>query len=297
MRIKRAFTLLELVFVIVIIGVVGKFGVEFLNQAYNNYIFSTVNSRLQAQSEFAVEFIASRLQHRIKDSVIARDPSVAYANNFTSLSDANGTAFSVLEWVGSDIDGLRGFNSTDPTYSGIIDLDDSNASRLISPESNTTAIGKTILALSGANAFTATNRPAIYFIGSNNDIQNGYGWNGTALNDQANSVMHPIIAGVNLNEFASGINGDDFSGVDVYEYYKLAWSAYAIEHLDDNLTLSYNYQPWLGERYNTNARRSLIMQGVTSFKFLTIGSLIKIQVCVGSDLIEDYSICKEKTIY
>ncbi|MBN2782153.1 MAG: prepilin-type N-terminal cleavage/methylation domain-containing protein, partial [Campylobacterales bacterium] len=70
---RLAFTMIELIFVIVVMGIVGKFGVEFLAQAYNNYVYASINNSLQAKSEMAVESIASRLQNRIKNSIIARD--------------------------------------------------------------------------------------------------------------------------------------------------------------------------------------------------------------------------------
>ena len=44
---RFAFSMLELIFVIVILGVLSKFGVEFLAQAYNNFIFSKINNTLQ----------------------------------------------------------------------------------------------------------------------------------------------------------------------------------------------------------------------------------------------------------
>ena len=71
MSFRNAFTMIELIFVIVIMGILGKFGTEFLIQTYNNFIFTKVNNTLQSNSAQTIEFIASRLQHRIKDSVIA----------------------------------------------------------------------------------------------------------------------------------------------------------------------------------------------------------------------------------
>ncbi|MEO1953357.1 MAG: protein containing prepilin-type N- cleavage/methylation domain protein, partial [Campylobacterales bacterium] len=77
---------------------------------------------------------------------------------------------------------------------------------------------------------------------------------------------------------------------------QLAWSAYAIEIKDKTLTLYYDYQPWKGEKY-IDAKHSIIMQNVSTFQFMSAGSVMKIQVCVETDLVEDYSLCKEKTIF
>ena len=284
---RAAFTLLELIFVIVIMGILAKFGVEFLSQAYKNFLFSSINAALQSQSEAAVETIASRLQYRIKDSIIARESG----GGFSALAGYTAGSAEILEWIGTDIDGLRG-NSM-PLWSGVINLGLSGATMLKSPETNTTAIDNFIDTLSYGDS--GINNAAIYFIGSDSDINN-YGWNGTALADHNTSVMHRINAGANIDEFVSGI-GVDFNSTDIYEYYQLAWSAYAVVHSNDgNLTLYYDYQPWEGESY-TSGKSQLIMENVDTFRFKAIGSIVKIQVCVKTDLVEEYSLCKEKTVF
>ncbi|MCX6077809.1 MAG: prepilin-type N-terminal cleavage/methylation domain-containing protein [Campylobacterales bacterium] len=291
MKFRNAFTLIELVFVIVVIGIIGKFGVEFLAGAYKDFIYSNVNNTLQANSATAVEFISTRLQHRIKDSIIARKSS---DNSFVALGSASGEEYTILEWVGADIDGLRGnSDSSLPTWSGVIDLDLSNKTTIFSPETNTTELDELIDTLSDGGS--SINDAALYFVGSSSDITTGYGWNGTPISDQ-NRTMHPIIGGAT---FAS--TDGNFS--EIYEYYQLAWSAYAvsIENYDtttkmSTLVLYYDYQPWNGENY-TNGKSATIMENVSSFRFMAIGSLVKIQVCAKSDLVEEYSLCKEKTIY
>ena len=304
MRNRFAFTMLELVFVIVIMGIIGKFGVEFLAQAYNGFIYSKINNELQSNSGMALESIGSKLQFRIKDSVIGR---VESNNSFEPLGSAGGDEYNILEWVGSDVDGYRG-NSL-PFWSGIIDLDESNKTILVSPETNTTALNDLIETLSH-NSGTDINDSAIYLIGSDSNIHQ-YGWtdeNGNhPLTDHNSSVMHPIksVSG-HIDQFESNITGDDFSDIDIYEYYQFSWTAYAValEDYNDsgngtgNLYLYYDYQPWHGEDFNgTESSKSLIMKDVSTFRFKSVGSIVKIQVCVKSDLIKDYSLCKEKTIF
>lgn len=296
---KSAFTLLELIFVIVVIGILSKYGVELLSQAYKSFIFSSINNALQANSAAAVESIASRLQYRIKDSVIARE-----AGNFFGLAGYSADNAPILEWVGAEIDGFRGNVGTLPHWSGIIDLDESSApTTLVSPGTDTVALNTLIGILS--NGGSGIDDAALYFIGSDSDIKTGYGWNGVALSDHNTSVMHPIndVAG-QPNQFKSGIAGVDFSGADIYEYYQLAWTAYAVGITDYNtstntgtLTLWYDYQPWKGQNYATHGKSVKIMDDVSTFQFKAVGSIVKIQVCVNSDLVEDYSLCKEKTIF
>jgi len=298
---RSAFTMIELIFVIVIMGIIGKFGVEFLAQAYKSFIFAKINHELQSTSEQTVEFIAARLQNRIKDSVIARTGATTA---FTPIQGASGTTYKVLEWVASDEDGFRG--TTKPLWSGIIDLENSNASPtiLVSPETNTTACAALINTLS--NSQSDLNSSALYFIGSNSDVRSGYGWDGNALTDQ-NGTMHPItsVAGANNEDkFAPAVG--NFSGVDVYEYYKLSWTANAVvmENYDTSTKMGdlyfyHNYQPWKGEKYydhNDSNHKSLLMENVSTFQFISVGAIIKIQVCTKSNLVEEYSLCKEKTV-
>jgi hypothetical protein len=288
--------MIELIFVIVIMGIIGKFGVEFLAQAYKDYIFTSVNNTLQSNSATAVEFIGARLQHRIKDSIIAR---VDANQSFTALGSASGTGYDVLEWVSADVDGFRGNSDVTPNlpnWSGIADINLSNNALIVSPQTNTSKIDVLIDILS--NGDSGINDAALYFVGSSSDIVSGYGWSG-AITDQ-NQTMHPINAAANLNEFNSTVG--NFS--EIYEYYKLAWTAYAVKHdsATKELTLYYDYQPWNGDTYTTKAdgsptKSALIMQNVETFQFMAIGSLVKIQVCVNNNLVEDYSLCKEKTIY
>lgn len=292
---KSAFTIIELLFVIIIIGILSKFGFELLRQAYENFIFSNINQQLQANSEMAVESIASRLQYRIKDSVIARNPGVAFAGLANSTLGANGT---VLEWVGYDIDSLRA--GATPSYSGIVDLNHASttATQLLSPETNTTAINATIAALSNGGSGVANS--AIYFLGSNSDPMLDYGWSGAAITDQSRA-MHPVMAGgaINLLIPRNGATnaGSSMAGFDGYEYYQLAWSAYAVALEGDSLFLYYNYQPWEGEGY-ANGTKVLLMQNVDTFRFTEVGSIIKVQVCVRSTQTNNnYSICKEKTVF
>jgi len=288
LRARRAFSMLELIFVIVIMGIVGKYGTEFLAQSYSSYITTSINNRLLSQSESAIEFVASRLKYRIRDSIIAREAEVT---TFDALSSLDSTKeYTVLEWVQKDIDGYRG--TTKPYWSGIIDLDASDKDRLVSPETNTTEVNELIGLLSDENSSTLADS-ALYFIGSNSDI-NGYGWDGNIFTDQT-KVMHPIKASSDEKSFAPSVG--DFLNIDVYEYYQLSWSANALILKDSTLYFYYDYQPWKGELFYEDGKKSIVMENVSTFKAIEIGSTIKVQICVKSDMMEDYSVCKEKTIF
>jgi len=299
---SRAFTMIELIFVIVIMGILSKFGIEFLAQAYNSFIFSKINNTLQANSASALETIGARLQFRIKDSVIVRNPGVSFQGIGDSTLGANAT---VLEWIGMDVDGFRGDSS--PIWRGIIDLDNSNAGLLNTPDTNLTKITNLVAALSagassnGTASISNVGDIAIYFIGSDSDIQNGFGWDGAKVTNQ-DDTMHPVRMGVNnffIPQDHLTATDNNFTGVDVYEYYQLAWTAYAVALEGTDLFLYYDYQPWDGEVYNNVniSSKTLLMENVDTFRFKSVGSVMKLQICVNSSVLEDYSLCKEKTIF
>jgi len=192
MKNRFAFTMIELIFVIVIMGIIGKFGVEFLAQAYKSFIFSKINHELQSSSEATVELIAKRLEGRIKDSVIARLAD----KSFDAIGDVDNTkTYVVLEWVGSDTDGFRGISNATrphlPNWSAIIDLDEGNSSILVSPATDTAKVNQLISILSAGT--TDINDSALFFIGANSDVKTDYGWdrNIAKINAQR-GAMHPV---------------------------------------------------------------------------------------------------------
>ncbi len=261
---RKGFTLLEMVFVIVIFGVLSKFGVELLYKIYENYISSNVQNRLQGQTELAIEQISNRLVYRIKDTTIARDGG----DNIVSIGDLGAVNTTTIEWIGMDIDGWRAGSA--PVWSGLIDLNNAatTSTSLLTPGSTGAGAG-------------AGGDGAIFFIGSNVSSDTSTTWN---------NLMHAVTATGNT------LTGS-FAGQDVYEYYQFAKSAYRISLEGQELVLYHTYTPW-----NSNARgtRSLIMENVSTFMFGYSGDTLLIKLCVtdnNSTGTGEYSICKEKVVF
>ena len=313
-RYKKAFTLLELVFVIVILGIISKFGIEFLAQAYRSYIEQQENNKLNNSSSIALEYIAKALEYRIKDSVIIRDTSNSdWENNYKALEgEEDATNYDVLEWIGYDIDGFRGDENLKPLWSGIIDKEYAHSTPIptdiYTPETNTTKLDSYIRVLS--NGGSGVEDSAIYIMSSDSDVKVDYGWDANEITTQ-DKAMHPVkIDDTNISKFLSS-NSEDFSNLNMQledVRYKFCWSAYAIEYdkgdnYDGVLTLYYDYQPWKGEKY-TDGKSVILMEHVSTFRKRQSFNVMKIQICTKSTLLkkssideEQYSICKEKTIY
>ena len=312
---KKAFTMLELIFVIVVLGIIGTVGAEVFRTMYDAYTSSAVNNKLQTETELTLKQIANRLQYRFKDSVIARETTAddAYFNGLSAYdtgdTDNNAT---VIEWVGYDIDGWQGTwrsNGTDsyniPIWSGFIDVDardETNTSILQSPTTDTALITTILGDLSPSGA--TFNDTAIFFTGANTDPQNSYDWNNSVAHDYTITAAHRVDAhGTDLDKFVAD-TGETFGGLDVYEQYKLAWTAYALVLQDEQLTLYYDYRPWEGEKWQDNtASSAVLIDHVDTFKFQAIGDIIKVQLCINNDWYGNlpsnqiYSLCKEKVIF
>jgi len=329
---RKGFTFLEMIFVIVIVGILAKFGTNLLFTAYEASISSKINNDLQSDSSITLRQISNRLQYRIKDSVVAR----VAGGGPIALTSAGGNAFTVLEWVGYDIDGLLGTNRAGvlgepafnrPTWSGFIDVEDGAGvlavgaidsapltaapfAYLSSPGTDTGLANGVITSLSVNGSTFGTS--AIFFTGANSNVLTDYGWDGVAQIQQSITAAHRIQSYpgfvtrlADAAFIAAGVTSS-FTGTDIYENYKLAWTAYALERRDidldgdEDLVLYYDYQPWLGENYLANGRRILLMQNVDTFKFTAVGDTIKLQVCIDQENFLTggmYSICKETAVF
>ena len=298
---KKAFTMIELVFVIVVMGIVASIGAEIISKLYENYIYTASINRLQAQTETLLEQIAKRLTYRIKDSVIAKK----FDGSIEKLASSNGD-YKILEWIGKDNEGFKGdWNGSRvvPGWSGFVDLDsnETNRSQIKTSGSRLDFAENIINTLSygDINISTSTGANAtVIFKGQDfNDI-NQFGWNGNDANYTYNIQRHGNDVDVLML---------DKNASTIYEQYNLAWSAYAIvpegnlTGNDFNLTLYYNFQPWDGDEYNSSdTNRSTLAQHVSSFKFMQIGNTIRLKLCIrdsrrsGGD---DFGFCKEKVVF
>ncbi len=295
---KSAFTLIELVFVIVIMGIIGKFGTEFLAQAYKSFISTTLQNKFQNQSSMAVAFIAKRLQYRIKNSVIVRDIGT---DDFQLLEGfAPATGYNILEWISYDADDLRY-----ATWSGIYSKHKSGV-ELYSPETNTSAISALVASLAyKSSPHLNISDTAIYFIGSDSS-KDSWGWDGVKINNMSNSII-PVKAGANIKQFASNVATGNFNSLNLknkkLNSYQLSWTANAIifDSANQQLWFYSDYRPWKGEKYTDAKNKQLIMEDISDFRKKQSKDIITIKVCSSNEKLKDldegnFLTCTEKTI-
>jgi prepilin-type N-terminal cleavage/methylation domain-containing protein len=311
MQKRHAFTLIELIFVIVVLGIVASIGAQIVASVYERYLISRGVSKLEDKVELALDQIANRLQYRIKATTIARDGS----NQIVPLAQADNT-FAILEWIGYDNDSLNGawdstLNMNAPGWSGFIDLDPSTGSTLVSPGSHFETARNIIETLSNGsvdlNGSICNTTPAVIFKGNSGsyDICD-YGWQASNCGNDHNASFCVKQTNSNTLQILSP------TPLSIFEQYHLAWSAYALvptgsdcsadTPTDCNLTLYYNYQPWSTDtRKYGDGNSSVLLDHITTFRFRQIGSAVHIKLCASDAGFNTYlndtvSICKERMI-
>ena len=70
---RKSFTLVELIFVIVILSIIGVISAQIITKIYEQYIFTRAINELETKTELVLTQIAKRLSLRIKPTTIARD--------------------------------------------------------------------------------------------------------------------------------------------------------------------------------------------------------------------------------
>ncbi|WP_148805960.1 prepilin-type N-terminal cleavage/methylation domain-containing protein [Campylobacter concisus] len=319
---KRAFTLLELVVVIVVLGIIAMMSFNAIMNIYSNYFQTKTVNELETQTEIALEQISKRLEHRIKPSVIARKTDGA----FLALNDSGvnlDAEYEILEFIPYAYEIFNDVISLDANdhvieqdgkagrYSGYADLAKSSpATGLISPGSNfTTGVVETIKDLTcrgetrDATCVDFTKKDGgvvaifsdVYY-----NVQESFGYKGDITKLDIAKVGVKSTDGNTLE-----ISG--FGGKQISEQYHLAYTANAIvpEQSADpkdaangvfDLNLYYDYRPWMGEKYKQNGEKATLAKNVTRFVFTEKNGVIVLKLCMRAKNSE-ITICKSKAVY
>ncbi len=310
---RSAFTLIEMIMVIVILGVVAMIGTDIIARMYQGYIRAQIVNELQQKTELVLDQISKRLKYRIKATAFTKDST--NPATFKQLSSNDNNTYNMLEWIGYDNEGFLGdWNGTSfvPGWSGFVDLydntgiDDTNASQISTEGSRLDFAERTIFALSNGdvNMSDPTNDyPAIIFKNVSDTLPRSYGLHPTVNDHNLTYRIERNVGDTDILQFE-----EDDGNKTLFEQYYLAWSAYALvpdtgpssSNDDFNLTLHYNYQPWHGEKFNdANTSKRVIAEHVSTFRFTQTGSTIRIKLCISDNNRTGTPIgfCKEKAIF
>ena len=292
---RRAFTMLELVIVILIMGIVASVGAEIIFNLYENYIKTRAVNRLQAQTELVLDIVAKRLQFRIKGSARA---IVSKTNSlFVPLSNADAN-YTIIEWIGASNESFDNGG-----WSGFIDIN----------SSDTNSTSKTIKTpgsdLNKANIIMKS------LVSNVSLVKGEVGAPAIILKTQSSGSVGDYYTNVSgdltvkvkkeSKDIFKILNDDNVPNGEIIEQYWLSHSAFAIVPEgginDFNLTLYYNYQPWLGESYLSNSTpKSVLVEHVSTFRFIQIGETVRVKLCIHDSKRSgsyDFSFCKERVIF
>ena len=133
-RLTPAFSMLELVFVIVILGIVASIGSEMIVKVYESYIVQRAEHRATLKTELAATQIANRLASAIPGTVFRIRNNNTYESIEADLVGTDGDDYKGLQWVSKDNDS---FSATAiPGWSGFCDINVSTQSSLSTPGSD-----------------------------------------------------------------------------------------------------------------------------------------------------------------
>jgi prepilin-type N-terminal cleavage/methylation domain-containing protein len=270
---RSAFSMVELIFVIVVLGIVASIGSEIIAKVYQSYIVQRAQYSANIKTELALNQIENRLRMAIPNTKGYRVASKT--DTFNPLSGGNPPAnANVLQWVAYDGESFDA-NST-PGWSGFCDLNSSTATVIVTPGSNL-GFANTVNTNLGRGSLT----PSVHFPDGNQ-----YNVSGAA---GESITLTPSLVG------------------DMWEQYKMARTSYAIvvEDYDsdgkNDLVLYYNFSPTTGAAIGGNS--SLLFKGVSNFRFLSSEGSTRIKICReeeigdGSDVNSTVHSCKEKVVF
>lgn len=313
-RTQKAFTLLEVVMVMVILGIVASISSSAIVNVYGSYISQRAVHDASLKTELAINQLANRLAYRMDRTLLARRPgntgTVAGTDFFParSVPVAQRDTFNALEWISYDNDT---FDATQtPGWSGYIDivasLPDGNpfspgatASTQLSHYGNWQRTGMRFMTANYAGA-------AIPFTYDETCLYSDFMANGC--------MLRAVPSGNRILLFPGGIRSAPPAGLAgnlIYsEFYQIARSAFAVvptaKAAPDNtingipvfdLVLHWGYQPWWGDNY-TDGTRSTLIENVSVFRFKKETNAIRIKICSIEQIGENdqISICKEKAV-
>jgi len=270
---KKSFTLIELIIVIVVLGILSNMTFDILHKVYQNYVYAKEINKLNAELDSTIEIISAKLKNRIRNSVIVTKYPATFNDSdenkvdFKSISEVaeDDKNYLILEWIGKDYEAKNGMWSEklhhiQTGWSGFVDLgynshttnDNPKEFNITTPDSNFTIVSLIDRNITAAYGFNQdpfeTNTTTLIFSGNDlggaivDDLNNSYGW---YLNEDKNRSAKAVFAIMNYKEYSNGNTPvidlnisaiTENNNTTLFARYFITRSAYAIVPIENNET-------------------------------------------------------------
>ncbi|ACM93336.1 hypothetical protein NAMH_1380 [Nautilia profundicola AmH] len=316
---KTSFTLIEAIFVIVILSFVLIGGFQILSKLYVRNYIAKQTSKFEFISQQTLDQVSQIIYNRIPLSVIGYNQQTGEFQYIGNIIQNN--KYPILEWIGYLNDAM-----VDDNLSGFVDLYESNKPVIKALDFNSGFINE-ILKNKYDTAQNLKDLTSIIFAGSFdrgsenilNDYNNSFGWHGNRA-DLVYRISDYSQSGNNCFLTLKNYDNTDITHASIYEKFYLADSAYAIalkkdldqnkwkcndlnwsDLQDDDLLLFYNYRPWKGESFcadDGTGNVTVLTSNVKAFKVKKINYhlMMKIEMFKSRGDI-NISVSKQKVIF
>ncbi len=300
----KGFTFIELLFVIVILGIVGGMTLEAVRQYYNGIYRTQEIMKRTETADHVLDQLKNYFEYAIDGSIVNLD-RVGAANACYGIPTQNDAGDYTVAFVSVDQDSLRTIGNF-PGWSNEVQLGAGNT--IIAADANFTAaneiitgLGSTLVDSAIYDADSADNNACVRFNLNTGETINGTGYHKIA------SLPVPTQTVLTLNSDNNATNG--------HQKY-LFRTGYAFRVDQDNNGTFYMYtgfRPWKGERYDQNGTKNLLAQKVNHFYVdyaptgspnILGGRVWRLKVCMQgldenlSDSEDDTrQICRERSVH
>ncbi len=313
--VKKSFTLIEVIFVIVILSIITLVGIRIVGELYKRDYLVKQISKFEFLSQQTADILSERLYNRIPLTVIGYNPS---SHDFKYIGDiGSDDNYTVFEWISDSFDAKKELN-----LSGFIDLYDSKKPILYARDFH-----KDFIQNVEQNKFDTSKKledlTAVIFAGSFDrgeeasldDYNNSFGWHGN---------KHKYVYRIDeINQSGNDANislKDDANRI--YEKFYLVDGAYAIALKRDlnksawkcsnswdnfkknDLLLFYNYRPWDGDTFcadnngTPEGNVTLLLNNVNGFKITSVNSHLVLLINLKSSKADiNISVSKQKVAF
>jgi prepilin-type N-terminal cleavage/methylation domain-containing protein len=251
MKFRSAFSMIELLFVIVIMGIVGGIALETIRQYYENIYRTQEYTQRVSDADHILDQVSKYFENAISSSIVNLDQveneGVCYGPPVNG--DANDYT---VAFVAPDYDSLRGIGT--PGWSEDTLLGANNVITALDAD-----YGVSDAVITALYPASSLGNSAVYDTDSADVAACArFGLNGGAIG----SAGYHRIAGSTANTLTLNTENNATEGKQKY----VLRTGYAFRVLDNgNFTLYTNFRPWLGERYTAATKINILGENVAHF--------------------------------